>query len=148
MSWSTCFLVQAAVRDILVDAGTLTDVDIRTGPRPLKAGAKNLAVADPRVTASRPTTGGSRREKGTFALIVHVELTGSGEGAIDGAREAADDVLSRAAGVLEAQYTVDGLVLTCDVTEVAEDDQSLTTDGHTYTAHATVSFTADVYPGA
>ena len=147
MAYSIVFSLPPAVRTLMEDAATLAGVNVLTGPRVITAGGKSLAVQDIRATASRPITGGYRREEGTFNLRVYVEVKGAGEDAIDAARTDADAVLHAACDVLEADPTVGGILRLCDVTEIAEDDQALIADGHTFAAHAAVSFTADVMPG-
>jgi len=146
VTYSVVFSLPRALRTLFT-AG-LTGVQVLSGPRTTPAGSKELALQEFRATAGRPVTGGMRRETGSFVLRVYVEVKGAGEDAIDDARDAADAVLHAAADVLEANPTISGLALFCDVSEIAEDDQSLIKDGHTFTAHATVTFTADVNPGA
>lgn len=150
MSYSIVFKLPKQLRTMLEADSALgaLGVHILTGPRRTVSGAKELAVQEVRSPAGRAVTGGTRREDGSFLLRAYVEVTGAGEDAIDAARDDCDAVLSAAAKVLNTDPTLGGLVLFCDVTEVAEDDQSLTTDGHTFTAHLAVSFKADVNPGA
>lgn len=145
MSYSIVFALPPAVR---VAMAALTDVAVMTGPRQIPAGGNQLAVQEMRASAARPLTGGWRRETGSFVLRTYVEVKGAGEAAIDAARTAADDVLHRACDILEADKTIGGVVRFCDVEEIAEDDQSFTDHGHAFAAHATISFTADVDPGA
>ena len=133
---------------MLAPATGLDDVQVTTGPRATPAGARQLAVQELRATAERPVTGGIRREEGSFVLRAYWELSGAGEEGIDAVRDEVDAILHAACDVLEADRTLGGLVRWSDVEEIAEDDQALTTDGHTYTAHVRVSFIADVTPGA
>lgn len=150
MTYSVVFSIPPAVRDLLA-ASTDTDLEgvaVLTGPRRVAAGQDSLAVQDCRASANRAVTGGYRRESGSFTLRAHVEVRGAGEDAIDAARERCDAILAAACAELEGDSTLDGITLFCDVTEVAEDDQSTTDTIHEFTAHAVVSFTADVQPGA
>lgn len=148
MSWSIVFALPKQLRTMLSAAPALGGVQVTTGPRRTPAGSKELAVQELRAPVSRPVTGGTRREEGSFVLRAYWEVTGAGEDAIDAVRDEVDAILEAASDVIEADYTLGGLVLFCDVTDVAEDDQALLTDGRTFTAHMTVSFTADVDPGA
>ena len=148
MAYSVVFTLPGELRDLLTSAPPLDGVHILTAPRRTAAGAAELAVQEMRATQSRPVTGGWRRESGSFVLRAYAEVRGAGEDAIDAARTKVDGVLAAASGVLEGDCTLGGIVLHCDISEIAEDDQSLTTDGHTFTAHATVTFRADVNPGA
>jgi flavin-binding protein dodecin len=150
MAYSVVFTLPSVIRQLLQDSSDLAGVEILTGPRQITGGKPSLAAQNFRATASRPITGGYRREAGTFMVYAHVEVSGAGEDAIDAARASVDGLLDAVSDVLDADYTIDGNVLHCDVTEVAEDDQGVTDApaGHTFTAHVTVSFTADVRPGA
>lgn len=150
MTYSIVFSLPAVVRTLLQDSAALANVEVLTGPRRFQGGKQSLAVQSVRATTSRPITGGWRREDGSFTLYGHAEVRGAGEDAIDEARDAVSELLQAASDALEADYTLGGLVLHCDVTEIAEDDQSLTDApaGHTFTAHLTVGFTADIDPGA
>lgn len=148
MSYSVVFALPRQLRAMLESWPELEGVTILTGPRRTAAGSRELAVQEMRASAKRPVTGGIRREQGGFVLRCYVEAAGAGEDAIDAAREAADAILDAASDVLESDYTLGGLVRFCDVVEVAEDDQALTTEVRTFTAHLSVSFTADVQPGA
>ena len=147
MAYSVVFTLPPIVRVLLAANTDLANVEILTGPRRVKAGADALAIQDMRATHARVVTGGWRRESGSFIVRAHVEVSGAGEDAIDAARERADALLGFAADVLEADCTLGGVLLSCDVTEVAEDDQAAPQNQHEFTAHMTVSFTADVQPG-
>ena len=155
MAHSVVFDLPAAVRTLLAARFVVDglDVEVMTGPRRLAAGAKAVAIQDVRATMTRPITGGYRREEGTFNCRVYVEATGAGETAIDAARNAADDIvasISKAINEEDGDGTLGGFVRYCDVTEIAEDDQTVTDQppGHSFACRVTISFTADVLPGA
>jgi hypothetical protein len=127
--------------------------EVLTGPRRIPAGVTGVAVQDARVTASRPITGGIRREEGTFNCRVFVESPGAGEDAIDEARDVADDYLAsiwKAISKDDGDNTIGGTVRFCDFGELAEDDQSVTDQppGHTFACHVAITYTADVNAGA
>lgn len=150
MTYSVVFALPKQLRTMLTASVALAGVHVTTGPRRTPAGAKELAVQEMRAPASRPNTGGSRREQGSFVLRAYCEASGAGEDAIDAARDDCSAILEAASDVLYADPTLGGYVRFCDVTEVAEDDQGLLEQPslHTFTAHLSVSFTADVNPGA
>ena len=139
MTYSVVFALPPQLRTMLTADSALTalDVHVTTGPRRTPAGAKELAVQEMRAPASRPITGGIRREKGSFVLRAYCEAAGAGEDSIDAARADASAILEAASDVLEADPTIGDIVRFCDVVEVVEDDQSISEQPslHTFTAH-------------
>jgi hypothetical protein len=155
MAHSIVFSLPAALRTLL-EARLVTDAldgTVLTGPRLLAAGTDGVAIQDVRASTGRPITGGYRREEGTVVCRVYCEVTGAGEDAIDDARERADlyvDAISTAIDPTAGDNTIGGTVRFCDITEIAEDDQTVTDQppGHSFACRVTISFTADVQPGA
>lgn len=154
MAHSVVFTLPQELRDLLVSRLSVDHLsgEVLTGPRRLAAGTDGIAIQEPRVTTGRPITGGYRREEGTVVCRVLVEVPGAGEDAIDDAREQADryvDAISTAIDPTAGDNTIGGTVRFCDITEIAEDDQSLSENppGHVFACRVTISFTADVLPG-
>lgn len=145
------FGLQAAMRTVLTAWAGLSGVDIATGPRRQEL-LERVAIGGP-----KPTTeyrGGYRSEEGTVDIVADVFKQGSGEAAIDAARDRAKALLNECVAALSlaeqtgGDITAGGAVLALTPSRAETIDNYLdrrgNVDGHGFTASVTFTYTARI----